>query len=68
MGVDVADELHRLGRLRVFRVCRLVVPCERDLFAVRAGDDGAKLVGAQNGDARLIQPGQRFLLPTEITA
>ena len=62
MGVDVADELHRLGRLRVFRVRRLVVPCERDFPAVCAGDDGAKLVGAQNGDARLLQPGEGLLV------
>ena len=62
VGVDVADELHRLCRLRIFRVRRLVVPCERDLFAVRAGDDGAKLVGAQNGDARLLQPGEGLLV------
>ena len=60
-GGSVGDKPQVPG-VRVQGQGALVFPGESDLISVADGDDGAQLIGAEDGAVRVVQPGQRCIV------
>ena len=66
-GGSVGDKPQVPG-VRVQGQGALVFPGESDFISVADGDDGAQLIGAEDGAVRVVQSGKRGIVPTAIIA